>query len=243
MNAIAKYFIIGLLVVSCEVAVSKIVDSVDNPDSLLLGVAPGLDSKGIDVLLGQAAQHPPPERPRLALLNGFAANGNNWGEFLPSTWATAFSNGVVGVLLAIESDKTPEGIKKKATECKKSLPENDAHTCSFVEQWLRADPKKRVFVAFTRSDIGAAREVALELERQGFVVFTYLNNATGQTWADPHMVGEAFASSGRRYVIDSPASRGSEGVKFEAKMCVYLLTPPPKPEATDWFAKFRATKQ
>lgn len=201
------------------------------PDAKVLrSIARPLDRNDIDVVLGKADQFPLGARPRVASIVGFAPNKTDWGTYLRQTWAHAFEGGVVGVLVATKvGGKTTLDQKKR--DCETGVVE-EIEPCEFVARWLAASEDRRIFVAFTKSDLDAAEGVKKALERQGYVVFLFLKDKAEKPWLDPGLVGAVFAQARHRLVIDTENSRGSEGVAFEKKCCESLLMPERAP--TKW---------
>lgn len=190
------------------------------PDAALLrSLAQPLHQEQIDTILGDATAFPPARRARLASLLGFKVEKEVWANQPKDGWSLAFEEGLLGAVVAY---KPP--ILSKFDEVCRSGVQADPEGCRFVSDWLSADPEQRLFIAFTRSDVDIALAVKEVLERQGYVVFIYLRNKVGKPWADPSLVGEVFAQAGHRLVIDTPNSRGSDGVAAEQKICESLLT-------------------
>jgi len=211
---------------------------------LLLSLAAALDGNGIDVILGQAKNFPAGEKPRLAALSGFSADKVDWGSLTRESWEYGFYKGMIGSLFAVKApgkSTLKSGFEKKAEQCTQEKATQAREECAFVNQWINAPPESRVFVAFTKSDIEAARKVKNAMEKAGYVVFVYLRSDQNQPWAEPQLVGEAFAQSRHTLVIDSSNSRGSSGVAFEAMCgkCNSLLAPPPKPTDPKWLDQLR----
>jgi hypothetical protein len=218
--------IAALLFSFCFVA-AKIVDpSGDGPEAALLkSWADNLDAAGVDVVMGIASTLPLSSRPRLASLRGYAPTRHDWGAFTRQAWPLAFERGVAGVMFAVQANALPTNITRKKFECDTATGE-ETEPCKFVNDWLSAEPDKRIFVAFTRDDFDAALAIKKSLEETGFVVFVFLKGKNEAPWADPALVGEVFAQAAHRLVIDSASARGSEGVKFESLCCEPLLLPP-----------------
>jgi hypothetical protein len=186
-----------------------------SPDAALLrSIAEPLHDRRIDVILGTASAFPAPTRPRLASLTGFKVDKQYWSVQPKRGWTLGFQNGIIGALVAVK----PPSISKKKEDCD-ARHELDPEGCRFVADWLDAEPDERIFVAFTRSDAALAVSVKDVLERMGYVVFIYLKDKASTPWADPTLVGEAFAQAAHRLVIDTSNSRGSEGVAAEQKIC------------------------
>jgi hypothetical protein len=190
------------------------------PDAALLrSLAQPLHQKQIDTILGDATAFPPASRARLASLLGFKVEKEVWANQPKEGWSLAFEEGLLGAVVAYK----PPTLSKFDEVCRSSV-QVDPEGCRFVSDWLSADPEQRLFIAFTRSDVDIALAVKEVLERQGYVVFIYLRNKVAKPWADPSLVGEVFAQAGHRLVIDTPNSRGSDGVAAEQKICESLLT-------------------
>jgi hypothetical protein len=134
---------------------------------------------------------------------------------------------MVGALLAVR----PSRSEATAQLCSTAPPSVSQKVCDFLESWRRAPSQQRVFVAFTRADRTHAERVQKALETAGYVVFLYLRSDQEDAWAEPDLVGSLFTESGSRYVLDTENARNSDGVRFEAKACEFLLTPPVKPSA------------
>jgi hypothetical protein len=223
----AKRAIASLVLVLWIVAnpcVAAILDpTISTPESALLrSIAPSLDRKGIDTVLGNALQFGSPIKPRIAPLKGYYATNKDWNTILPSSWALAFKSGMFGVLVAIKPSKLTE----KKADC--DLTDNaDVDPCTFVQNWLNCEPDQRVFIAFTSADVRRAELAKEALEQNGYVVFMFLKSGSSAPWADPALVGEVFAQASHRFVLDTASARGSDGVALEAKLCEFLLTPPP----------------
>lgn len=213
-------------------ALTAILDpnSIGPHNQLLRSIAPYLHLHRIDTVLGNAVSLKPSKRARIAPLEGYHATGTDWNSILPAAWAQAFGDGLVGVIIAVKS-ATPKNLQSKQTECEKPVVADQA-VCDFVNNWLKADKDKRIFVAFTRSDVDSASIVKSALEAQGYVVFIFLRPGFAAPWADPGLVGEVFAQASHRLVIDTENSRTSDGVALESKLCEFLLEG--QPPASKW---------
>lgn len=229
----ALIVIISLLAIGISFA--AVLDPNGPPNPILLNLAPVLDAKGIDVILGAASGFKVGERPRLANLSGFTATpGKDWGQFWGDIWTEGFEKGLVGALVAVpRGDSPPPTVQKEVERCKAVPADTGDVTCDFLKEWLGVDKGKRIFIAFTRSDLPIALNVKEALEQSGYAVFTYLRQEGKDPWAHPDFVGAVFAHSGQCLVIDTINSRGSEGVEFEAK-CINALMPKRIPADTSY---------
>jgi hypothetical protein len=145
-------------------------------------------------------------------------------------WASSrLRSRVLGIVIATKTQR-PIKLDVKRRECEVEIVETNP--CVFVRQWLSTPKDKRIFVAFTKSDYKIAASARLALERAGYTVFIYLKGVSEEPWLDPGLVGELFAQSQHRLVIDTKNSRGSEGVSFEKWCCSVLLMPERAP--TRW---------
>jgi hypothetical protein len=79
------------------------------------------------------------------------------------------------------------------------------------------------------------------LEKAGYTAFTYLKGVSEEPWLDPGLVGELFAQSQHRLVIDTKNSRGSEGVSFEKWCCSVFLMPERAP--TRWITMIKGASR
>lgn len=229
----ALVVLLGLLVACSSLA--RILDPGGPPNPTLLKLAPVLDTKGIDVILGAASDFKSDERPRLAQLSGFATtSGSDWGGFWEDIWIDGFEKGLIGALVAVpRGDSTPPRVQEEVERCKAVPADTGDVTCDFLKNWLAVTKEKRIFIAFTRSDLPVALDVKEALEQSGYAVFTYLRREGRDPWAHPDFVGAVFANSGQYLVVDSKNSRGSEGVDFEAK-CYQALMPKRTPVDTSY---------
>jgi hypothetical protein len=80
--------------------------------------------------------------------------------------------------------------------------------------WAAAEPSRRLFLSFTRADRDTAENVRQELEKHGFVVFTYIKK-TGKPPFTVQEVGRFFREAHHRYVLDTAHARASTGVWIE----------------------------
>ncbi|HEY5956547.1 MAG TPA: hypothetical protein VIV60_08345 [Polyangiaceae bacterium] len=112
-----------------------------------------------------------------------------------------FEAGALGMLAAIPDEKS---------YC-------DPQPQMFTERWNRERPSERLFLSFARADHKTAQLVKSTLEREGFVVFAYLDN-TREPWAPLMQAGTFLRTAGVRLVIDSPAARASPGVWLEQRL-------------------------
>ena len=199
---------------------------------LLAELAEPLERAGIDVILGAAADFPPAARPRAASLSGYVPRERDWASFLQGAWVEAFDEGVVGAVLGVRNAGQVSPAERQKLQCEQDLAIRATAECDFILEWLAAPSENKVFVAFTRSDFEHAAAIRAALEERGFLVFTYLKDAAGAPWADPDVVGELFAQSAHRLVVDSVAARGSAGVAFEAHCCAHLLVGPRPPSTS-----------
>jgi hypothetical protein len=206
---------------------------------VLRAIASALDQDEIDVALGKASQLRLGDRPRVASIVGFTPNNTGWDTYLRQTWAYAFDDGVIGVLVATKVGGETS-LDRKRRDCEAG-DAADAEPCEFVVRWLAASQERRVFIAFTKSDFETAETVKRALERRGYVVFLFLKGKAEKPWFDPGLVGAVFAQARHRLVIDTKNSRGSEGVAFEKKCCESLLIPERTP--TRWVAAINAGNQ
>lgn len=210
----------------------------EGPDHPILSpLAPSLHEVDVDVILGKAAVFEVSNRARLARLDGFESSpGRNWGNYWQDVWTEGFERGLIGAILAVapteEEEPQPPAIKKEIARCRTVPAQVEDITCDFLDEWLPAKAKgKRVFIAFTRSDLAIATTIGEVLRAQGYKVFTYLRGEQRDPWAHPDFVGAVFANADHRLVIDTRNSRGSEGVQFEAS-CVQALMPKRVPKDT-----------
>jgi hypothetical protein len=210
-------------------APAVIIDPAGPKHELLQALAEPLDTMEIDVILGKASAFPKSSRPRLAQLQGFVGSERDWSSFATDAWKHAFTEGVAGALIAFKNDPPARELPPKAKEelkrCQGDENRAERETCRFLSDWLKAPPESRVFVAFTRSDRDLALQVQKALEQQHYTVFVYLREGNADPWADPGFVGEVFAMSRHRFVLDTLNSRGSEGVQLEAHCCAWALSP------------------
>lgn len=202
---------------------SAILDPASNgPDTYILrSIASYLHLHSIDTVLGSAASYRPSARPRIAPLGGYHVTNSEWSQVLPEAWARAFANGLFGVIIAVKPDN-PQHLQKKQAECETHSSDDEA-ACAFVNAWLNSEKDKRVFVAFTKSDLSSAATIKKALEAQGYVVFMFLRPGHSTPWAEPGLVGEVFAQATHRFVVDTVNARGSEGVALESNLCALLL--------------------
>lgn len=213
---------------------AKVLDPGTASHPVLTPLADTLDKAGIDVIVGRSVDFEPSARPRLAQLHGFAGQRKwDWGKYWRDVWINGFEKGLIGALIAMPKDVPPPAVDREVDRCAAvAAPPNDP-TCEFLRAWLSASPDKRVFVAFTRSDLQTALSVQAALGEKGYATFVYLREGEKDPWAHPDFVGAVFAQAHHRLVIDSLSSRGSEGVAFEAS-CVDALTPARKPKDMRW---------
>lgn len=195
----------------------------DSTRALLTAAAPLLQSKTVDVALGSATARQIEEADpvRLARLDGFAPREKSWAALQRPQWTFGFERGLIEAVLAVEPNQTEIGRLQEA--CASAAISKQEFACTFTEQWVAAPAEKRVFVAFTRDDRGAAQAIRGVLEALGYLAFVYLRDSVEEPWASSQYVGAAFAQAGIRLVVDSPASRGSQGVAFES--CAWALAP------------------
>jgi hypothetical protein len=218
----------------------------DGPaDRLLMRVEPLLDAMGIDVVQGMALATPPIGRRRLSAMRGFTAKQKDWEAITAAGWTRGFARGMVGALLAVHS-RDDGGPKSAVQETRQRClddggDQNADEICTFVSRWHAAKPTDRVFVAFARDDLPAAKSVRKVLEDAGYVVFTYLHEADGLPWAPPDLVGACFTQAHQRYVIDSSIARGNRGVEFESHACELALDPPKRSTLGEWFESLSAS--
>jgi hypothetical protein len=208
-----------IAIISIGLAAAKILDPDGNgPDKDLLKVlAAPLNKMGIDTILGKADDLKPDDRARVASLAGFTPGRRTWDSYVKETWAKAFEEGVLGIIIAVKTQR-PNKLDIKKRECEAEKVKTDP--CEFIRRWHSTPQEKRIFVAFTKSDYRIADNAKLALEKAGYTVFIYLKGVSEEPWLDPGLVGELFAQSQHRLVIDSKNSRGSEGVSFEKWLCV-----------------------
>jgi hypothetical protein len=217
----------GIVLVLCWI--DSIPSRVIDPDSLsperpiLALIADYLDRYDIDTVYGKSTDYPLPEGSvRVAPLGGFTPRERDWGEYWAVSWAYAFQEGVLGVIIAV-----PKAIEKAEISCIEDILKLGNDVCDFVRKWVSTPREQRIFIAFTKNDFDHARRVAQGLEDAGFTVFLFLKGHDQKPWADPAMVGEVFAQAGFRIVIDSANSRGSPGVALERGCEDLLRSPPP----------------
>jgi hypothetical protein len=140
-----------------------------------------------------------PKMPTVAPLRGFPARvdgSRRWKTFDDCFRAGAFRD---SALIAV-------GGQPKSARPRRDLP----------RLWKKAAPSKRVFISFAREDLPAVRKVRRELERKGYVCFTYVRGQSKEPWANAVEVGRYFREAGRHLVVDSRAARRSRGVQVEA---------------------------
>jgi len=209
-------------------APAVILDPAGPKHELLQALAEPLDTMEVDVILGKASDFPKSSRPRLAQLQGFVGSERDWGSFATDAWKHAFKEGAAGALIAFKSDsparELPPKTKEELQRCQGDENRAERETCRFLSDWLKA-PENLVFIAFTRSDREMALRVQKALEQHRYTVFVYLREGNVDPWADPGFVGEVFAMSQYRFVLDTDNSRGSEGVQLEAHCCAWALSP------------------
>lgn len=195
----------------------------DATRALLSAAAPLLHSNKVDVVLGPATSRPiMSEDPvRLARLDAFVPTRRSWAQAPRSRWTYGFEKGLVEAVLAVGPNQTE--IDRVLEACASATISKEEFACKFTEEWVAARAEKRVFVAFTRENRAAAHAVRSALEALGYLAFVYLRDDGDVPWASSAFVGAAFSQAGVRLVIDSPASRGSQGVAFEA--CAWALAP------------------
>jgi hypothetical protein len=214
-----------------------------------LSTSSALDERGIDTILGETAKFPSDQRPRLAPLAGFTvekadftASNSTVGKTDFSsdrTWAHAFEEGAAGALFAVKRGSGESIVEQATARCASEKDAADIRACEFVAQWRNAGKERRIFVAFTRSDFEIAERVKDALEKEGYLVFLYLQGRSEAPWAEPGLVGAIFVQAGHRLVIDTKHSRGSEGVAIEQKYCQDFLWSYPSPP-TRWVTALRA---
>jgi hypothetical protein len=228
--------VLFVAITSIGLAAAKILDPDGNgPDKdLLKALAAQFNKISIDTILGKADDLEPGDRARVVSLAGFTPGRRTWDSYVKQTWAKAFEEGVLGIIIAIKSQK-PTKLDVKGRECEAEIVKTDP--CEFIRQWLSTPQDKRIFVAFTKSDYKIADSARLALEKAGYAVFIYLKGVSQEPWLDPGLVGELFAQSQHRLVIDTKNSRGSEGVSFEKWCCSVLLVPERTP--TRWVTKIK----
>lgn len=234
LSRIARIVFVALIAIPIGNVSAKILDRDGPPHPILSSLADALDAAGVDVILGKAADFAAPERPRLATLEGFeSSRGRDWGRYWQDVWTTGFEEGLMGALLATERGEEPPALEREMERCRKVPAAAADVTCDFVEEWLAAGEGKRVFIAFTRSDLAHAVTIRAALKESGYAGFIYLRDGEHDPWAHPDFVGAIFKRADHRLVIDTKNSRGSEGVEFEAT-CVQALAPKRTPKDTRW---------
>jgi hypothetical protein len=229
-KAITASLYFTLLVFLCfDLAFGRIIDpgSVSPERDILALIADDLDVHGIDTVYGNSGNYPLPEMAvRVAPLAGFAPRARqDWGSYLRQSWASAFGKGIIGFIAAVPNQASP--LDRAQEACTKDIFELGLDVCEFVRRWLAASSDQRVFIAFTKDDFDYANQVRQSLERAGYTVFVFLKGKDEKPWADPGMVGEVFAQSRFKIVIDSANARGSPGIAFEHECCGPLLEPDP----------------
>jgi hypothetical protein len=211
---------------------SRVVDPEGQGPSrdLLMSMEAAFEDVKIDVVVGPSKALPPPEpgRPRIASLTGFQAHTLDWGAIDRDSWERAFQKGAIGVLTAFKPS-AETAVTSYAEACRTHVPPLVSSGCRFVESWLNTKPDLRVFLAFTSADAWQVQKAKEALEKQGFVVFIFLDTETAERWAEPGMIGEIFAQSSHRLVLDTQNSRGSAGVSFEASCEDLLMSSPNAP--------------
>jgi hypothetical protein len=97
-----------------------------------------------------------------------------------------------------------------------AVPNTDAGVSDFTAKWHDARPSTRVFISFTRADVGEAMKVRTVLEQRGYTVFTYLKSEANPQFS-PEAVGKFFRTAGHHLVLDTNNARRSYGVLLEAR--------------------------
>jgi hypothetical protein len=187
----------------------------------LNSLAHRFDVRGIDTVFGVASALPVGQRARVGSLHGYAPIKQGWGSFAAGGWMHAFHEGIAGVIVGF----LPPNLEKKDIACSAG-PEIDPEGCAFVREWLKSDPDKRVFIAFSKDDLDEAEKVASALRDEGYVAFVFLRDKSEKPWAAPALVGELFEQARHKLVIDTANTRSSAGVRFESMCCEWHLMPP-----------------
>jgi hypothetical protein len=168
-------------------------------DPLLAAVAKALDARGMDVGSGDTSHVPLEGRPRVALLSEMRSDlGNNARR---SDWEAQFESGSVGFIVAVET-ANPGAAKTEG---------------EFRAEWDKAPKDRRVFLSYTSADSDKAEVVARVLHAEGYLTFTFLNEA-GKSRYPVEIAGEMFRGAGHRFVVDTSNARNSRGVQFEAEL-------------------------
>ena len=234
MSTLARIAFAMLAVLPLPSGGAEILDKDGPAHPILSPLADVLDAAGIDVILGRAASFGTPGRPRLARLEGFETSREfDWKGYWQDVWTVGFEKGLVGALLAAAPGESPPPVAREIERCRTVSAVTTDVTCDFLREWLAAGEGKRVFIAFTRSDLKHAVAIRAALAEMGYVGFIYLRDGEHDPWAHPDFVGAVFQRADHRLVIDTENSRGSEGVEFEAT-CVQALAPKRKPKDIRW---------
>jgi hypothetical protein len=152
----------------------------------------------MDVGSGDTSHVPLESRPRIALLSEMRSDLGKNAE--RADWEPEFESGSVGFIAAVETANP--GAAKTEGELR--------------SEWDKAPKHRRVFLSYTSADSDKAEVVAKVLHEEGYLTFTFLNEA-GKPRYPVGVVGEMFRGAGHRFVIDTSNARNSRGVQFEAE--------------------------
>jgi hypothetical protein len=177
-------------------------EALDQLDQLLATIAPYLNDQGIDTRNSPSSSFVSETgNPQLCLLENFLPDPRIAGEDDPfSVHFNAGNSEDRAYLVAVNFPGRPQTYTARKIK----------------EVWETASLDRRIFISFSGKDIAHATIVRRALEKLGYAVFIYKNNAKDAGAFNVAEVGAFFASAGAYYVIDSFHARGSAAVNAEA---------------------------